>query len=1042
MRIYETAVKKPITTILIFVGIVAFGLFSVKYLPIDLYPEIDPPMVTVYTYYQGAGALDIETNITRIMEDQLNTVNDLKTLSSVSQDNFSLITLEFEWGSNLDEATNEIRDVLGRVEAILPDGVEKPIIFKFSTDMIPIVMLSATADENYPILTKLLDDEIVNPLNRIEGIGSVSLSGGPTREIQVNVDPFRIEAYNISVEQIGAIIGRENINLPGGNIDVGNFTYPLRVEGEYNSAEDLEDIVVGFYDSKVVKLTDVATVKDTLAKVTLDERANGERAARIIIQKQSGANSVDIAKEVFKMLPSMKENLPPDVEIHTIFDTSEFIEDSISSLASTVMYAGIFVVLVVLFFLGRWRATFIIILTIPVSLIVAFIYLYTTGNTINIITLSSLSIAIGMVVDDAIVVLENITSHIEKGSAPREAAIYGTNEVGLAVVATTLTVIAVFFPLTLVGGLSGIMFEPLGWIVSLVVAVSTLAALTLTPVLSSLMLMKNPPPKKGLSKVVFDRIEHWLSGLDNFYEKTLNFAVRRRVLVVLSAVAMFGGSLFLLPLVGTEFFPPTDNDRISATIELPQGVNIDNSNRVARQLENIWTDKYPEIEMIGASVGTAEEGNIFTAFGDNGPHIISFNMRLCNSTERDRDIYEISDLMRNDISKFAEVEDYRVEPGGGGGDMGSGASTVEVKISGHDLDVTGDLADEMASVMGNMEGLRDIEISRDRSNLEYQLVLDREKMGIHGLNTGSVANAVRNRIHGLTAAQFREDGDEYDIVVRYKEKYRESFDYVENIMIPNEQGEMIRLSEVATLEEYFAPPSIERENRQRIVTVSASMYDVSMRDVVNDIEAAFTEMDVPAGIGMDIGGTVEEQQEAFADIILLLVLVVFLVYIVMASQFESLRSPFIIMLTLPFAFTGVFLALFITDHTLNLISLIGSVMLVGIVVKNGIVLVDYTNLMRDRGLSLVQAVIVSGKSRLRPVLMTTLTTVLSMVPLAIGIGEGSETWEPMGVSIIGGLTFSTMITLILIPVVYTMFGANRMRKEKKRVEDMNSEIEL
>ncbi len=1040
MSIYEKAVKKPISVILIFAGVIIMGLFSLRYLPIDLYPEIDPPMVSIFTFYQGASAADIETNVTRILEDNLNTVNNLKELTSTSKDNTSLVLLEFEWGTNLDEATNDIRDALGRLETYLPDGVEKPIIFKFSTSMIPIMLLSATADESYPALTKILDEGIVNPLNRIEGVGAVSLSGGPRREVQVNVDPRKIEAYNMSVEQIGAVIGQENLNLPGGNLDIGSHTYPVRVEGEFKSSDELNHLVLGNFNGQVIRLGDVATVKDTLAETTIDERANGRVGARIVIQKQSGANSVEIAREVREQLPDLMKNLPPDVEIETIFDTSEFIENSINSLANTVMYAGIFVVLVVLFFLGRWRATFIIILTIPVSLIVSFIYLYTTGNTLNIISLSSLSIAIGMVVDDAIVVLENITHHIEKGSSPREAAIYGTNEVGLAVVATTLTVVAVFFPLTLVQGLSGIMFRQLGMIVTLVVIVSTIAALTLTPMLSSQMLRLMPPRKKGLANSVFGTFEKFLTWLDNFYERTLGYAVRHRIMIVIVSFVLFLASISLVSVVGTEFIPPADNARIEATVELPMSLRLEKTQKVAREIENIWQEKYPEIEVISTSAGVADEENIFSAFGENGSHIINFTLRLSNSSERERDIYLIGDLMREDLDSLTIIEDYTISPGGSSGGMGSGASTVEVIVSGYDLEETGRIADHFMDKMESMEGLRDIEISRDDPKIEYQLVLDREKLGIHGLSTSVVANAMRNRINGLIAAQYREDGDEYDVRVRFSEPFRESVQSIENILVYNQQGEAIRIREVGYVEEYMAPLSIERRNRQRVITVTGSLYDASITDVVNEINAEVENISLPQGVGIDIGGTAEDQQESFADLGLLLVLIIILVYIVMASQFESLRSPFIIMLTLPFAFTGVFVALFITGTTLNLISMIGAVMLVGIVVKNGIVLIDYINLLRDRGMSLVQAVVAGGKSRLRPVLMTTLTTILGMLPLAIGIGEGAEIWRPMGVAIIGGLTVSTMLTLVLMPVVYTMFGANRMKRERKRIAKLEESI--
>jgi hydrophobe/amphiphile efflux-1 (HAE1) family protein len=1040
MSIYEKAVKKPISVILIFVGVIIMGLFSLRYLPIDLYPEIDPPIVSVFTFYEGASAADIETNVTRILEDNLNTVSNLKELTSVSKDNTSLVMLEFEWGTNLDEATNDIRDAIGRVETYLPEGVEKPIIFKFSTSMIPIMLLSATADESYPALSKILDEGLVNPLNRIEGIGAVALSGGPEREIQVTVDPRKLEAYNMSVEQIGSVIGQENLNLPGGELDIGSHTYPVRVEGEFKTSDEIKHLVLGYFDGKPVKMTDVATVKDTLAEMTIDERSNGRVGARIVIQKQSGANSVEIAKEVRERLPELMRNLPPDIQIDTIFDTSEFIENSISSLANTVMYAGIFVVLVVLFFLGRWRATFIIILTIPVSLIVSFIYLYTTGNTLNIISLSSLSIAIGMVVDDAIVVLENITRHIERGSSPREAAIYGTNEVGLAVVATTLTVVAVFFPLTLVQGLSGIMFRQLGMIVTLVVIVSTLAALTLTPMLSSQMLRLMPPRKAGFSKAVFGTIENWLNKFDNLYEKTLGWAVKHRALVLVSSIVIFGASISLVSVVGTEFIPPADNARIEATVELPMNLRLEKTKEVARQIEKIWQEKYPEIEVISTSAGVADESNIFSAFGENGSHIINFTLRLSNSTERERDIYLIGDLMRNDLKAIPIVKDFSVSPGGSGGGMGSGASTVEVIISGYDLDVTGELSEKVADKMEEMEGLRDVEISREDPKTEYQLVLDREKLGIHGLNTATVATAMRNRINGLIAAQYREGGDEYDVRVRFAEPFRESIESIENILVYNQKGQAIRIGELGKVEEFTSPLSIERRNRQRVITVTGSLYQASITDVVNEIYDYIDEIGLPQGVGVDIGGTAEDQQESFADLSLLLVLIILLVYIVMASQFESLRSPFIIMLTLPFAFTGVFVALFITGSTLNLISMIGSVMLVGIVVKNGIVLVDYTNLLRDRGMSLIPAVIAGGKSRLRPVLMTTLTTILGMLPLAIGIGEGAEIWRPMGVAIIGGLTVSTMITLVLMPVVYTMFGANRMKSERKRIAKLEESI--
>lgn len=1039
MSLYSTAVRKPVSTILIFIGVIVFGFFSLNKLSIDLFPEIDPPIITVFTAYSGANASDIETNITRTLEDNLNTVSNLKKLSSTSKENISLIILEFEWGSNLDEATNDVRDAISRIERYLPEDAEKPVIFKFNTSMMPILMLSATAEESYNALNKILDERIVNPLNRIDGIGAVSISGGPIREVQVNVDPRKLEAYNLTVEQLGTAIRMENINLPAGTMDMGSKTFPLRIQGEFTTSDIVKDIVVGNYYGRQIKMKDVAEVKDTIAKMRLDERSNGVSAARIIVQKQSGANSVKVAKEVLDQLPILMRSLPADIKIEVINDTSVFIKNSIGSLTTAVLFAGIFVMLVVLFFLGRWRATFIIIITIPISLIVAFIYLYITGNSINIISLSSLSIAIGMVVDDAIVVLENVTKHIEKGSSPREASVYGTNEVGLAVVATTLTVVAVFFPLTLVGGLSGIMFKQLGWIVTIVVSVSTLAALSITPVLTSLMLRLNPPRKRGLAKLIFDNSERMLNALDNFYERTLKWAIRHKTVVILGSFLIFASSIFLVTKVDTEFIPSSDNAMIAINAELQMGVRVENTKEITRQLERMIKRDFPEVELISSSSGAADDRNLFSAFGTNGSHIINMTLKLSSKTERERDIYLISDLIRNEMQKYPDISSYTVTPGGGGGMFG-GQSSLEVIISGYDIDASSKFAYQLAEKMKTIPGTRDVEVDLEEPRLEYQVEFDREKLAFYGLNTTTASTFVRNRINGLIASQYREDGDEYDIVVRYAEPFRESIESIENILVYNNQGKAVRIKDIGKVTEYSTPPVIKRENRQRVVKITSALYKASITDVVDDIWKEVDNMEVPAGLAIDIGGDAEEQQESFADLINLLLLIIMLVYIVMATQFESLRSPFIIILSLPFAFTGVFLALFITGQTLNLISMIGAVMLVGIVVKNGIVLVDFTNLMRDRGYELKEAVVMSGRSRLRPVLMTTLTTLLGMLPLAMGIGEGSEMWTPMGVAIIGGLLFSTIITLILIPVVYILFGKNRMRSEKKRLAELEASM--
>ena len=1030
MKIYESAVRKPVSTCLLFLGVIIFGLFSLKNLAIDQYPEMDPPYITVATVYAGANAADIETNITRVLEDQLNSGENLKTLTSTSKDNVSMITLEMEWGSDLNEAMNDVRDIVSRTQTLLPDEVDYPTIFKFSTSMMPVMLLSVTADESYYALDKILDDRLVNVLNRVNGIGSVTVVGQPVREIQVNVDPEKIEAFGLTIESIGGIIASENINVPAGTMDLASGTYNVKADGEFTDSEQLKHLVVSNRGGRIVKLSDVAEVKDTIQKITMDTRANGRRSAMIMIQKQSGANTVEIVEEIQERLPAIEKSLPNDIKIVEITNGATEIQKSINSLVETVLLAFVFVIIVVMVFLGRWRATFIICMTIPISLVTAFIYLFATGSTLNLISLSSLSIAIGMVVDDAIVVLENITTHIERGSSPKEAAIYATNEVWLSVIATTLVVVAVFMPLTMMTGMAGILFKELGWIVSIVVCMSTTAAVTLTPMLSAYILSSEGGKHdyKGLG-IVYKPIDKFLDWLDDAYARMLTWTVRHRWATVIIAMATFVASLGLLKYVPFDFFPQSDNAQITATIETEQNLSMEYTREIARRIDAIIAEKFPEVELVSARTGQSSSNNAMAAMQKSGSNMISYNLRLPRSTERERTIFEIADLWRQELAKIPEITQFTVTPGGGGGGMGGG-SNVEIKVFGYDLDNSNRVAIDLRDKISKLPGVRDADLSRDDLRPEYNVTFDREKLALHGLNNASVSQAVRNRIDGMKASKYREDGDEYDIVVRYAEEHRTSLQDVENINLMTATGRTIKLKEVATVVEEFAAPDIQRENRQRLVKVTASLAPgVALSDVVNEVQAVIDEYDPPGGIDLELGGTLEDQQETFGDLILLLALIVVLVYIVMATQFESMTMPFMIMISIPFAFTGVFLALWLTGTSLSLIALIGAIMLVGIVVKNGIVMVDYTNLLVERGSNVVNAAVAAGKSRLRPVLMTSLTTVFGMVPMAMGLGEGSEIWQPMGVAVIGGLTFSTILTLLVLPALYVIFRDRTVKEQ-------------
>ena len=1033
MSLYSSAVKKPVTTILVFVAVVIIGLFSLLKLPIDLYPDIDTNTIMVMTTYSGASSQDIEQNVTRPLENTLNSVEHLKHITSNSKENISIITLEFEYGYDIDVLTNSVRDKLDMVSSMLPDDAETPIIFKFSTDMIPIVLLSAQANESLPGLYKILDENVANTLARVDGVGTVSISGAPKREIHIYLDPARLEAYDLTAESVIQLVAAENKNVPGGTFDMGSDTYSLRVQGEFKDPTEMRDLVVGSKDGAVVRLSDVARIDDSVEERAQETYNNGQRGAMIIVQKQSGANSVEISNKIKKILPDIQKKLPSDVKLDYIVDTSDNIRNTIASLVETVEYALLFVVIVVFFFLGRWRATVIIALTIPISLIASFIYLLATGNTLNIVSLSALSISIGMVVDDAIVVLENVTTHIERGSDPKQAAVHGTNEVAISVVASTLTLIAVFFPLTLVTGMTGVLFRQLGWMVTIMMVISTAAALSLTPMLCSQLLRLQPVKGKLFTKL-YGPIERFLDKLDDGFYHLLGLVVKHRWITTAGALIIFFGSMQLTKFIGSEFFPTSDNSRLGITLELPVGTRVEIAKDLTERIYKDWTKKYPEIDKFNYTVGQASTDNTYASMQSNGSHIISMNITLKPIKERTKSLTEVAALMREDLKKYPELDKYQVNVGGSRGGSMSGQSTINYEIYGYDLEKTDSVAQRLKRILSSVKGTADIRISRDNYQPEYQVDFDRQKLAIYGLNLTTAANALRNRINGSTASYFREDGDEYDIKVMYDPEHRQSIEDIENILLFNAQGKGVRLKEVGTVVERFNPPTIERKDRERIITVSTVVQDRPMSDIIADAQPLIDKMEVPSGVSINLSGSYEDQQDSFRDLAMLAVLIIILVYIVMASQFESFTYPGIIMTSIMFAFSGVVLILWITGTNLNVMSMIGGIMLIGIVVKNGIVLIDYITLNRERGMSITKSVLHAGKSRMRPVLMTSLTTILGMVPMAVGTGEGAEMWRPMGVAVIGGLTFSTILTLLFVPTLYTIFAFNGVRRQRRKLQ--------
>ncbi len=1044
MSIYKTAINKPITTALVFVAVAILGVFSLSKLPIDQMPEMDMPYVTVMTTYAGANASELETNVSKQLENALNSVDGLKNIFSTSKDNISVVTLEFEWGSNIDEAMNDIRSYVDLIYDNLPDNISRPTILKLNSDAMPIIVYGFTAKESYAGLDKILEDNVSNVLNRIDGIGNISFSGAPERYVYVDLDPKQLDAYNLTVESVGAAISANNLNLASGTVKMGKEQYQLRVESEYKESSEINDIVVTTTrDGKQVFVRDLAIVKDTIKDLSLDERLNGQESVRMSISKQTGANTVQIAKEVKKEMEKIKKTLPPDVEINIIRDGSEDIENSIFGLAESIFYALLFVVLVVFVFLGNWRATIIIGVTIPISLLTSFIYLMLADSSLNIISLASLTVAIGMVVDDAIVVLENISRHIERGASPREASIYATNEVWTSVIATTLVIVAVFVPLTMLSGMAGIMFKELGWIVTIVVCTSTTVAITLTPMLCSKMLKGKKffltKAEEAEAKAKEDRkrftyaktVGRAFDAVDKWYANVLRACLNHKALTIFTAVLIF--ALSLVPVfmgkIGTDFLHQQDGGAMSVTVELQRGTRIEETLKTARAIEADINRLIPEAVVVSTSAGTNDDAGIGAMFSSTTNSKISMTVRTTKKYDRERSIWQMAEVLRTQLATYPEIVNYQVSTSTG---MGAGGdNSVSIEVYGYDFDLTTNFANDLKNRLQNVEGARDIKLSRDEDRAELQIIFNKEKLARSGLSSSTVATYVRNRVNGMITGYLKEEGEEYYIMARLQEEYRNSISDIEELSFMTATGAKIKLKEIAEVKEYWCPPQIERKNRQRYLTVSVTPYEVSLGEMAASISKVLDEMDIPQGIHVDIAGNYEEQQESFADMGVLAALIILLVYIVMASQFESFSKPFIIMMSIPFAITGVILALLVTGQTLDMVGALGVILLIGIVVKNGIVLVDYINLMRERDVPLKEAIALSGQSRLRPVLMTAFTTILGMVPMALSTSEGSEIWVTMGVVVIGGLLVSTIITLIVVPVLYAVFVRN---DEKKRLE--------
>ncbi|MCX6340476.1 MAG: efflux RND transporter permease subunit [Candidatus Aureabacteria bacterium] len=1052
MSLPEFGVRKPVTNLMIFSGIIVIALYSLMNLGVDLMPEIEPPAITVISTYSGANPEDVETKVTEPLENQLATTPGLDKIFARCLEGLSLITLKFNWGTNLDEASNDIRDRIDRAKKYLPDipdEMDEPSIFKFNTAMIPILFIGFSADRSYPDLYDIIDKRIVDELKQIPGVGTLTLQGGLQRQINIWIDRKRLEAYGFSILDIEDILKKENFTQPAGSVKYGLTDYLVRVPGEFATPAEINSVILGQRKGNLIYLKDVARVEDSYKEVTSDVQINRNPGLMMMIQKQIGSNSVQVSEKVKKRLAALMGNLPADVRMTIIMDTSHDIINSLNSLKSTVWQGGFFVILVVWFFLRRFIPSLIIALTIPFSLLIAFIYLFLSGRTINIVSLSSLTIAIGMVVDNAIVIVDNVYRHMERGRRPREAAIFGTSEMFLSVAASTATTVVVFLPMLFISGIVGIWFGELAITITVTLTASLFTAVTFSPMLCSKMMkvagrktkddsMEAPPlpnaSRPGFFSRFYEISERWFTSWESGYAKALAWCLARRKFALGGFTAMFLGSLLLIPFVGYEFAPEDDQGDIRATLQLPLGTRIEETEKVGHRVEDLFYRQVPELRSIFVRSGLSSD--IGAVFGDvSGSHVISVGVKCVPKTERKRPIKEIANAVRAEVEKIPGIVKTNFTIGNpiGRAISGTGGKEVQVEVIGHSFADTGAVAEQIKAVMEKVPGAVDVSISRELKRPELRIEVNREKAAALGLNMRTIADTIKTYIEGSSATRYRESGDTYDIYVRLDEASRSKREDIEGLVVVSPfTQKQIKLASIARIYETVGPMEIERKNRERVLRVECNTFNRSTGKVSDDIMAGMKKIALPAGVTLNFGGQAEEQSEAFLSLTYLLILGTLLVYMVMAAQFESLLDPFVIMFAIPFTFTGAILAFVLTGTTLNVMSFLALVMLMGIVVNNAIVLVSYIIILRARGHSMVEAITMAGKDRLRPVLATTITTLVGLLPLAISRGEGSETWQPLGITMIGGLSVSTLITMLFVPTLYAVFETHLKKRDEKK----------
>lgn len=1021
MKIVDFAVKRPVTMIILVAVVLIMGFFTLSRMVLDLFPEMKFPMAVVITTYSGAGPEEVESRVTEVLEGAVNTVGGIESVQSYSSAGTSMVLASFDWGTDMDNAILNMREKIGLVEMALPSEVEKPMVLKMDINMMPIMQIGITGGDQVSLsqLQSIAEDKIKPRLERIPEIASVAITGGLQREVQVDVDPVKLHNYGLTLGQVNQVLQMENFNSSSGTVDEGQRQYFVRSLQQFETVDDIKDVAILTGSGNIIYLRDIANIVDGYKDDSQLTRVNEGSAVGIHLMKQSDANTVKACEAVKAELAQVQKELDVQLDIQIVTDQSSFIKQSLES-TQTTMWEGALLAMVVLFlFLRNFSSTFIVFTAIPLSIIATFILMYFNGNTLNLITLGGLSLGIGRMVDDSIVVFENIYRHRKLGLPPLQAALTGASEVGSAVIAATLTLIAVFLPILFVEGLASVIFKPMAVTISFAIFCSLMVALTVVPLMSSRMLTDKAMAEKqiGRGRVAgtIHKFGEWIDNLGEGYTKLIKWSLSHRKLVSIGVTLLMVVSVALSPLIGAEFLPATDSGEIAIAVETDQGSRLENTDDIMGQIE-AKLHELPEVTTIFSSIGGG--ANQFMSTGtqsDQG----AISLKLVPKNDRDKSVNEMAEEIRILLADIAGAK-IKVSVT----DMASGmmsGSAVNVRVKGDDLSVLQDLSDKVAEIVRNVPGTREVAASLTDGKPEVQVKVDRQRAAALGLTPMQVSSEIKNAMQGSVATRYKVEGTEVDVRVRYIPQNHQDLEYLQNLTILSASGATVKLSQIATFELAQGPIQITRVDQVREADITANLLNRDLKSVMDDIQAQVNNIELPVGYTVEYTGANQDMMESFSSLGIALLLALILVYAVMAIQYESFFNPFIIMFSVPTAFIGIVMGLLLTGRSFSVPAFIGIIMLVGIVVSNAIVLVDYLERLRQRGMEKQAAIVEAGRVRLRPILMTAFATILAMFPLALGVGEGGEMSAPLATVVIGGLLVSTLITLFLVPVVYSIF---------------------